>query len=183
MADSAAQTPGADEFTFPSSESREFPLAPEGVHQVQVSRALFKMRDPHPQSKLVGKQPAIQLMLESKTTYKGEDGKERPYNLFITMTIGNNPKSNMYKFFQSILGIDVPLNANKKITFTPPKVETVPDKEDNLHMTQFEDLSFSVIVKHEKKDDGSGKMRDFVETYFASPEEKALNAQLFRSEA
>ena len=190
MADTAQTTPGAaedDVFTFESAANKEYPLAPQGQHDVIIARALFQMRENSFKPE-AGKQPTVQLMLQSRQQYKAEDGTMKNYNLFKTMKISDHPKSGMFEFFRDVLGGEVPLvevdNADgtksKRIKLER-KTEKVEDGEDRIHLPQFENLEFAVIVKHEKKDDGSGKMRDFIDSVFASPEQKASNLALFRA--
>lgn len=174
----STQVPQNDEFTFESAANKEFPLAPEGVHKVKVVRALFSMRE-NTFKPEAGKQPTVQLMIQSDQQYKPEGSTEvKNYNLFKTMKISDHEKSAMFEFFRDVLGTTVPLNDQKKIVLAR-KIEKVEDGEDRVHLPQFEDLEFSVVVKHEKKDDG--KIRDFIDTVLASPEQKASNALLFSS--
>lgn len=190
MADTASQQGAEDDlFTFESAASKEYPLAPIGEHQVIVARALFQMRDNSFKPE-AGKQPTVQLMLQSRQQYKGEDGQMRPYNLFKTMKISDHQKSGMFEFFRDILGTTVPLVDVKKEDGTVAKriqlsrkIEKVDGAEDRIHMGQFENLEFKVVVKHEKKEDGSGKTRDFIDSMYATPEQQKANADLFRKSA
>jgi hypothetical protein len=177
MANTAAtQGTEDDVFTFPSSQ-QEFPLAPEGHHKVIVARALFSMRE-NTFAPEKGKQPTVSLMLQSDQKYRDETTKEdRHYNLFKTFKISDHVKSGMFDFFHSVLGIDVPLNEKKQIVLER-KIEKKDDREI-VHMPQFENLEFSVIVKHKPNDEG--KMRDSVDSIFSSPEQKASNALLFQA--
>lgn len=168
-----------DEFSFASS-NKEYPLAPEGVHRVTVKRALFSMRD-NKFAPEKGKQPSVSLLCQSDQTYKDEaTGETRTYNLFKTMNISDNEKSNFLKFFQSALGLtEIPLTGGR---FTLKRViEKVEDGEDKVHLPQFEGMTFSVVVAHKKGDDG--EMRDVIDSIFTSPEEKAANQSRFRADS
>lgn len=190
MADSPSTIGAAedDTFTFESTANKQYPLAPEGVHDVVVARALHFYKE-NPFDKEKKKQHTIQMMLQSKQTYKGDDGKEVPYNLFLTMKISDHRDANMPAFFRDVLGIDIPYitakrpdgTEAKRIHFVPPKVEQVEDGEDREHMEQFEKLEFQIVVKHEEKKDGSGK-KDKVDSIIpCSAEKKAFNAAIFRA--
>lgn len=166
-----------DQLTF-ASANKEYPLAPEGLHKVSVKRALFSMKDNKFQPEK-GKQPTVSFMMVSDQSYQDETtGEKRNYTLFKTMKISDHEKAGMLDFFKSVLGMDVPLNEKKQIVLRR-HVEKVEDGDDRVHIPQFEGLTFSVLVKHKKGDDG--EMRDKVESFVATPEEKAFNAQLFLS--
>lgn len=191
MADAINQGAEDDVFSFESTANKEFPLAPQGVHDVTVARALHKLRDPF-KKKDGGpaKEHVVQLMLQSTQTYKDDSGAEKPYNLFRTMKISDHPQSGMFELFRDVMGMPVPLmevtkpdgTKAKRIHFLPPKIEKVEDGEDLAHMTQFEGLKFQIVVKHEDKEDGSGKKRDTVDSIIpCSAEQQAANAKLFQS--
>jgi len=181
MADTASQGTTEDEFTFASAASKEYPLAPEGLHQVIVARALFSMKDAF-KPKFAGEQsPTVQLMLQSRQTYKDEEsGLEKPYKLFKTMKISDHMDSGMFDFFQKTMGIAIPLK-DKKIILKN-KVEKVDGKDDQVKLPQFENLEFAVTVIHKMGDDG--KKRDKIDSIVAcSAEQKASNARLFSAAA
>lgn len=181
-----------DLFTFESAASKEFPLAPVGEHDVTVARALFSMRENSFKPE-AGKQPTVSLMLSSTKQYNDDSsGEMKPYNLFKMMKISDHTKSGMFEFFRDIMGMTVPLvdvekvaedgtkTMAKKIQLAR-KIEKVEGGEDRVHMPQFENLSFKVVVKHETKDDG--KKRDFIDSMYATPEQIKANADLFRKAA
>jgi hypothetical protein len=175
MADATQST--EDVFSIPSSQ-KEFPLAPEGLHEVIVARATYSLRD-NTFAPEKGKQHTVSLMLQSKQEYLDETTQQKKHhNLFKTMKISDHEKSGMYDFFQSVLGMPVPLNEQKNIVLER-KVMKLEDGGEKITFPQFENLQFSVIVKHEKREDG--KTRDSVDSLFASPEQKASNAALFCS--
>lgn len=170
-----------DVFTFSSDQSREFPLAPEGPHDVVVKRALFTMRD-NTFAPEKGKQPTVSLMLESSKTYKDEvSGLDKNHTLFKTFKISDHEKSSMFAFFRDVMGTGVPLNDKKQIALRRKVVER-DEGEPHTHLTQFEGLKFSVLVKHVKKEDGEG-VRDKVDSVFASTEQKAANVSSFSAQA
>lgn len=180
-----------DEFTFESTTDKKYPLCPEGVHKVIVDKALFEMRDPHPQAKSPAKVPTISLWLSTKDA-KYEDpkapGEMRAHRLFYSMKVSDfkDPKTKMPAFFQKVCGTPVPLKEtknddgtiSKRIYLGPRTTVKMEESADEIHYPQFEQLEFAVNVAHEEKDDGTKK--DKVDSIIAcTPEEKAMNAKLF----
>lgn len=173
-----------DVFTFESAANKEFPLAPEGPHQVIVEKAIFSLKE-NKFKPAAGKQPTVSLHLLSTQEYEDKETKnKRRYKLFITMKISDHEKATMFDFFNSVLGMPVPLTEDKKITLANKKVKPKEGEEgeEKIHLPQFENLEFSIIVKHKKGED-DGKMRDRVDSWFATPEQKVANAALFRGAA
>lgn len=188
MADTPSTPSGAAEddiFSFESVAEKTYPMAPEGQHKVVVSRATYKLRD-NTFSPEKGKQHTVNLMLQSDQKYKDDKGGEVPYNLFVTLKVSDHADSLMLDFFKSVLGIPVPLRevgeegAKRKQIFFERKIEKVEDGEDRIHFPQFENLEFMVVVKH-KKGKNDDKIRDRVDSWFATPEQKASNLALFHA--
>lgn len=182
--------PFADEFTFESTVEKKYPLCPEGVQKVIVDKAIFEMRDNFQKT---AKVPTVSLWLstlDAKYKDPGTD-EERGYRLFKTLKVSDHAKSNMFEFFQKVMGTPVPLkevkNADgttaKRIYIGPRSVEKVEggEGEEEIRYKQFENLEFQVTVAHETKDDGTKK--DGVDSIIASsPEQKAANAKMFATE-
>ncbi len=169
-----------NQVSFPSSADKEYPLCPEGSSKVIVARALLVMKKKPAKFLNEGEDPNkeyphVQLMLQTDKKYKDGD-IEKNNNVFYTMKVSDHKKATLVDFFKSVLGIDIPLSPEKTITFVTNKEMT--EDSERMHLPQFENLEFDVVVKHRKSEDGS-KTFDNVDSVFASPEQKALNAHLF----
>lgn len=186
MAENAATSSGADEFTFESTANKKYPLCPEGVQKVIVEKAVFEMRDNFQKT---AKVPTVNLWLstlDAKYKPEGSD-EEKPYRLFKTLKVSDHAKSNMLDFFQKVCGVPVPLkdvdNADgtkgKRIYIGPRTVEKDDDGAEFVMYKQFENLEFSVIIVHEVPEGGTEK-KDKIDTIIpCSPEQKAANEKLF----
>lgn len=183
-----AQAAAEDEFTFESTTDKKYPLCPEGVQKVVVDKAIFEMRDPHPQAKNPAKVPTVSLWLTTVDAKYADPAtkEERGYRLFKTLKVSDHAKSNMLDFFQKVCGTAVPLKevknddgtTSKRIYIGPRTIVKVDDADDEVHYPAFEGIEFSVTVSHETKEDGTKK--DGVDAIVASStEQKAMNAKLF----
>lgn len=170
-----------EQVSFPTA-NKAFPVPPEGQHSVIVVRATFKMMD-NKFSPSKGPQPVLCIMMQSDQKYTNDDGEEKNHNLFKMLKISDHEMSSMHDFFKSCVGIDVPFDAEKKeIVFTQLKQEFEDgrgEKQERIVFPQFENLQFSVVVKHKQGDDGD--VRSIVDSWFASPEQKESNAQWFNA--
>lgn len=187
MADmpSTSGAPEDDVFSFDSAASKEFPLCPEGPSEVVVVRALFTMKKKQakylkPNEDPNKEYPNVSLMLQTDKMYEDE-GQKKPHNVFYGMKISDHKKATMYDFFHSAFGIDIPLSADKKIKLAN-KIETDKEGKKLVHLPQFENIRFGVIVKHERSEDGS-KTYDAVDSVFATADQKRANAALFSAQA
>lgn len=188
MADTAATSSGADEFTFESTANKKYPLCPEGVQKVIVERAVFAMKDNFQKTAQV---PTVTLWLSTvDAKYKPEGSDEqKPYRLFKTLKVSDHAKSNMLDFFQKVCGTPVPLketeNADgtksKRIYIGPRTVEKDEDGNEIVMYKQFEKLEFSVIIAHEVPEGGTEK-KDKIDTIVpCSADQKTFNEKLFMS--
>jgi len=152
----------------------DFPTAPEGLHTVTVKHATFSMRENtiEPAKGLI---PTVMIIVNTEEV--DEDGNQ--YRMPIFLSVSNNEKSNMYKFFSDVMGQEVPVHSGR-IAFK----QTVVTKEDGkeiVYLDQFQGLKFQVLVKHKKKDDGT--IREKIESYLCDKAGKAANYELFCSDS